>query len=103
MERGFLEEVAQLADSLGRTASQALGYKELLAHVRGDCDLNDAVDEALRRTRRFARRQQRWFRRDPRVIWIDASLSSDQQLAAVLALMEESVAESRSIHGTLDG
>ncbi|MFV1989916.1 MAG: tRNA (adenosine(37)-N6)-dimethylallyltransferase MiaA, partial [Acidimicrobiales bacterium] len=103
IEQGFLIEVAQLADSLGTTASQALGYKELLAHVRGECTLDDAVDEALRRTRRFARRQQRWFRRDPRVTWIDASYSLDRQLAAVLSLMEESVAECRSIHGTLDG
>jgi tRNA dimethylallyltransferase len=103
LERGFLSEVAKLAEQLGPTASQALGYKELLAHVRGDCTLEEAIEEALRRTRRFARRQQRWFGRDPRVHWIDASSAVAQQVAEVSALMEESVAERRSIHGTLDG
>jgi tRNA dimethylallyltransferase len=71
---GFVDEVAVLArrpGGLSRTASQALGYKELLAHVRGKCSLEDAVDLAVRRTRRFARRQQRWFRRDPRIQWLN--------------------------------
>lgn len=69
MERGLLQEVERLAPRLGRTASQALGYKELAAHLRGEVGLADAVDEAKRRTRRFARRQQRWFARDPRIAW----------------------------------
>lgn len=72
MDRGFLAEVeglAATAGELGRTASQALGYKELLAHLRGSMSLTEALDLAKARTRRFARRQQRWFRRDPRIEW----------------------------------
>jgi tRNA dimethylallyltransferase len=73
MIEGMLAEVAAVAEAgMSRTAAQALGYKELLAHLRGDCTLDDALDEAKRRTRRFARRQQRWFRRDPRIVWFDA-------------------------------
>jgi tRNA dimethylallyltransferase len=72
---GFLEEVAALAcrpAGLSRTARQALGYRELLEHVAGRLDLDGAVDQAVRRTRSFARRQQAWFRRDPRIEWVSA-------------------------------
>ncbi|MGB5759401.1 MAG: tRNA (adenosine(37)-N6)-dimethylallyltransferase MiaA [Acidimicrobiales bacterium] len=73
LEAGFLAEVERLSGiGLSRNPSQALGYRELLAHVRGECGLDEAVDEARRRTKRFARRQQRWFRRDPRITWFDA-------------------------------
>ncbi len=71
MEQGFLEEVQRLvAQPLSRTAAQALGYKELRAHLAGACTLDEALDVAIARTRRFARRQQRWFARDPRITWI---------------------------------
>ena len=71
MEQGFLEEVRRLvARTLSRTAAQALGYKELRAHLAGECTQAEALDVAIARTRRFARRQQRWFARDPRITWI---------------------------------
>ena len=81
MELGFLAEVESLLDrdgGLGRTASQALGYKELAAHLAGEMSLDEALDLAKQRTRRFARRQQRWFRRDPRIEWFrhDADIGS---------------------------
>ena len=74
MESGFLDEVAALgkhSEPLSSTAAQALGYRQFLAYLRGDCDLEEAVDAAVAATRRFARRQDRWFRRDPRIDWID--------------------------------
>ncbi|HVL02837.1 MAG TPA: tRNA (adenosine(37)-N6)-dimethylallyltransferase MiaA [Acidimicrobiales bacterium] len=79
LDAGFLDEVRRLAArpaGLSRTARQALGYRELLASVEGGMTLEDAVAETLRRTRRFARRQLRWFRRDPRIIWHDAGNNS---------------------------
>ncbi|MEA3217619.1 MAG: tRNA dimethylallyltransferase, partial [Acidimicrobiia bacterium] len=54
-----------------RTASQALGYRELLNHIAGQSSLEEALEEAVRRTKRFARRQERWFRRDPRIRWFE--------------------------------
>ncbi|HEX5268609.1 MAG TPA: tRNA (adenosine(37)-N6)-dimethylallyltransferase MiaA [Acidimicrobiales bacterium] len=75
MAVGFLDEVAALAArpaGLSRTARQALGYRELLAHLAGRLGREEAVAEAVRRTRSFARRQQAWFRRDPRVEWVPA-------------------------------
>jgi tRNA dimethylallyltransferase len=70
---GLLDEVRALAArpaGMSRTARQALGYRELLAHVEDGVPLEDAVTEAVRRTRQFARRQWAWFRRDPRIRWV---------------------------------
>jgi len=80
VDDGFLAEVERLAEGppLSRTAAQALGYRELLRHLgaqrsgEGDPTFDDALDEAVRRTRAFARRQRAWFRRDPRIEWLDA-------------------------------
>jgi tRNA dimethylallyltransferase len=80
---GFLDEVdalLALGRPLSRTAAQALGYRELMAHRRGETSLA----EALRRTRRFARRQRVWFRRDPRIAWFDAE-DPDEVADAVVA------------------
>ena len=74
LDEGFLDEVRRLADlpgGLSRSAAQALGYRELLSHLRGECTLDEAVDDAVAATRQFARRQERWFRRDPRIEWFD--------------------------------
>jgi tRNA dimethylallyltransferase len=87
---GFVEEVRRLAarpQGLSRTAAQALGYRELLAHLRGEVALEAAVEEAIRRTRRFARRQRAWFRRDPRVEW----LTVDEDPSEVLPSLERIV------------
>jgi tRNA dimethylallyltransferase len=72
VEEGLLQEVQALAarpDGISRTARQALGYRELLAHVEEGAPLGGCVEEAVRRTRSFARRQASWFRRDPRIEW----------------------------------
>lgn len=70
---GLVDEVRSIAATVGfsRTAAQALGYKEILEHLDGHLSANDAVDMIITRTRQFAVRQDRWFRRDPRVRWID--------------------------------
>ncbi len=83
LAEGFLDEVERLAEAgLARNPSQALGYRELLAHIRGELSLDEAMDQARRRTKKFARRQQRWFRRDPRITWFEAL---DPQLVELAA------------------
>jgi tRNA dimethylallyltransferase len=68
----LVDEVARLATRpMSRTARQALGYKELLEHLEGAVSLDEATDRSIARTRRFATRQERWFRRDPRITWVD--------------------------------
>ena len=76
IEAGWVEEVRRLVATAGsvplsRTAAQALGYKELIEHVQGRISLSAAVDTIVLRTRQFAVRQERWFRRDPRIEWFD--------------------------------
>ena len=65
------DHVASVKDGMSKTARQALGYKELLGHIEGGQPLDEALDVAKQRTRRFVRRQHSWFRRDPRIEWFD--------------------------------
>jgi tRNA dimethylallyltransferase len=91
MAAGFLDEVrALLAEPRGmsRTARQALGYAELIDHLAGGPELDEAIELAVRRTRRLARRQASWFRRDPRIEWLHA----DTDPAFLLAALAERVA-----------
>ena len=84
---GFLDEVDRLrADPRGwsATAAQALGYKELVLHRTGAIALDEALDLARRRTKRFARRQERWFRRDPRVTWLEVERNPMEVLDSLL-------------------
>jgi tRNA dimethylallyltransferase len=71
---GFVEEAAEVLDRYGesrsKTARQALGYRELWAHLLGECSREEAIKQAILRTGQFAVRQERWFRRDPRINWI---------------------------------
>lgn len=72
MEDGFLDEVERvLSGHPSRTARQALGYRELIDHLEGRCSLDEAVSTTITRTRQFAVKQERWFRRDPRIEWVD--------------------------------
>jgi tRNA dimethylallyltransferase len=73
MTEGFLAEVEHLhrtfGESLSRTAGQGLGYRQLLNHVRGECTLEHALTDAQTATVAFAKRQQRWFRRNTAIEW----------------------------------
>lgn len=74
LDQGLVEEVRALAarpGGLSRTARQAVGYRELLAHVEGDEPLEDCVQAAITQSRRLARRQRSWFQRDPRIEWFE--------------------------------
>ena len=73
--QGLVDEVRGLAKRglrEGRTASRALGYAQVLRHLDGELTEAQARDETVRATRRFVRRQESWFRRDPRVVWLPA-------------------------------
>lgn len=87
MDQGLLDEVRALAarpGGLSRTARQALGYRELLAHLEEAVPLAEAVDQAVRRTCAFARRQMAWFRRDPRIVWMHPDDDPVERIATVI-------------------
>lgn len=71
MKNGLLDEVERLcrANRLGPTAGKAIGYRQLVFFLEGKCGLNEAVELIKRETRRYAKRQLTWFRRDERIIW----------------------------------
>jgi tRNA dimethylallyltransferase len=71
----------------GRTASRALGYAQVLRMLAGEWDEAAARADTAAATRKFARRQETWFRRDPAVVWLPADAPDlvDQALAAVAA------------------
>jgi tRNA dimethylallyltransferase len=89
MRAGLLDEVEALAPCLGRTARQAVGYKQLLPVLSGAATLADAREDAIAATLSLAKRQRTFFRRDPRIRWLpwqDHAVARSQ--AAIAALQE---------------
>jgi tRNA dimethylallyltransferase len=87
---GFVDEVARLLEeglAEGRTAGRAIGYREVAAYLHGELTLAEARERTAIATRRFARRQDSWFRKDPRVSWVrfDDPDRLSKALAAVRA------------------
>jgi tRNA dimethylallyltransferase len=87
-QAGFVAEVRALAGrglGAGRTASRALGYAQVLRFLAGEWPEEQAAAETVRATRRFARRQEAWFRRDPRISWLaaDDPAVADRALAVL--------------------
>lgn len=88
-EEGFVEEVERLLEAGladGRTASRAIGYREVSAYLSGDLSLDLAREQTATATRRFARRQDGWFRKDPRITWVryDDPDRLEQAVAAIV-------------------
>lgn len=74
LQAGLVDEVRRaMAGGLSRTATQALGVKEIVEHLEGRRTLEEATDRFRRNVRTFVRRQLQWFRADPRVAWMDVS------------------------------
>ena len=75
IEAGLVEEVRSLLKrgcTPDMISMQGLGYKEIIDYLNGECDLTEAIDTIKTRTRRFAKRQLTWFRRDRHIRWFDA-------------------------------
>ncbi len=73
---GWLQEVESLLEqgySGEEPAFQAIGYKQLVQHLQGGVSLDEAKEDTIRSTRRYAKRQLTWFRGDAAVVWFDAS------------------------------
>ena len=88
---GLVDEVRRLAAApWSRTARQAIGYKEVLEHLRGTVPTLDLALMAVEtRTRRFARRQEAWFRRDRRIVWFGDGTKTPPDAEGVMAWWNE--------------
>ena len=84
-EGGLVEEVRKLEGRLGRTASRAVGYRELLSHLDGDFTVDEAFEQIEKSTRKLARKQRTWFQRDPRIRWIPWLESESERIERVLS------------------
>ena len=97
VESGWMEEVRGLLErglDPGLPAFQAIGYRQLVHHVQGEWPVARAVDETVRATRRFAKRQETWFRREPDVTWFSAE-DLDRRIPLVLEHVQRAPGEGR--------
>ncbi|GBD85125.1 tRNA dimethylallyltransferase [bacterium BMS3Abin02] len=89
LDAGLLDEVESLAPRLGRTARQAVGYKELLPVVRGEETIEEGMAAATKATLRLAKHQRTYFRRDPRIVWVPWDQDRHVRYARVRSVLEE--------------
>ncbi len=91
IEDGWVEEVARLTAGGGgfsATSIQVLGYAQIRSHLEGSMSLEAAAAEIKRRTRKFARRQLRWFKADPRIRWFEDPAPAAEYLREVARQVE---------------
>lgn len=84
IELGLVGEVKRLLDKgfrQGITAPQAIGYKEIVSALDGDISLDEAIEQIKTATRRYAKRQRTWFRKDTRIAWFDADSGNAEAIA----------------------
>ncbi|MCF2587712.1 tRNA (adenosine(37)-N6)-dimethylallyltransferase MiaA [Brevibacterium sp. UCMA 11752] len=95
-EQGWVDEVRDLLDcglAEGRTASRAIGYAQIQQYLASELDKDAAQEQTTIRTRQFARRQDTWFRRDPRIAWIDATAGDHEaNVAKALEVLADTTA-----------
>ena len=90
LEQGLLEEAREFfSHSDYSTAAQAIGYKELKGYFNGEKSLEECIESLKQQTRRYAKRQLTWFRRDGRIHWI--TVKSDTKYAEILEIAENLV------------
>ncbi len=95
-EEGLIEEVKGLLDAGFKealTSRQAIGYKEVISALDGQCSMDEAFSQIKQATRRYAKRQMTWFRRDGRIQWLDVTNASAEDIVeqAVRALKSTGV------------
>ncbi len=88
VEAGLVSEVENLLEQgfrEGLTAPQAIGYKEIVAYLEGTCSLDAAIESIKTATCRYAKRQRTWFRRNDRIVWLDANDKDANRIAEEIA------------------
>ena len=78
--RGIMNEPKGISD----TARQALGYKEVIEHLERRWSLEEAIEATILRTQQFAVRQERWYRRDPRIQWVEVQNDPIEEVAPLV-------------------
>ena len=91
---GFVEEVKSLIERYPRScqALKAIGYRQIATYLDGQSKLEQAVEETQRESRRYAKRQLTWFRSDPQIVWLDASIGPERLTAQALQHIQDFLA-----------
>ena len=89
LAQGLLDEVRSLLTmNPGKTALQAIGYKEMVAYLRGEYSLDEAVMLIKKRTRNYAKRQLTWFRAEENIQWLDVTgFSTAEEIYRAIAIL----------------
>ncbi len=80
-KQGLVEEVKRIKDKMGKTAAQALGYKEVIAYLNGECSLEETKDLIKKNTRHFVKHQLTWFMKDKEIKWVDVEGKDKKEIA----------------------
>jgi tRNA dimethylallyltransferase len=83
IENGLLEEVKKLQQHKNLNALQTVGYRELFSYFEGEYTKEFAISEIKKNTRRFAKRQGTWFKRDENTLWFDHLTESNVIIAEI--------------------
>ncbi len=87
LEQGLISEVEELLKKYGDnmpTAMQGLGYKEVKQYLDGELTKEEMIDKIKQETRRYAKRQLTWFRKNKDTVWLDASLGTEENLKIII-------------------
>lgn len=86
IEQGLVEEVKQVSEKYKKypTAMQALGYKEIKEYLDGNLNLEEAIEKVKQETRRYAKRQLTWFRKNKQTVWLDGSENRQNNINIIL-------------------
>ncbi len=92
LENGLIDETKRIIDlNLGQTAKMAIGYKELAPYLSGEVSLEEAVEGLKTETRRYAKRQLTWFRRDENINWLEIdAMPTDELIKSACGIVEAS-------------
>ena len=86
MQQGLVQEVKNIVQKYNKfpTAMQGLGYKEVVDYLEGKCTEQEMIDKIKMETRRYAKRQLTWFRKNKQTIWLDGSKDRQNNVDIIL-------------------
>lgn len=87
IENGLVEEVQKLINYKDKTALQTVGYTEIFKYLDGECTLDFAIEEIKKNSRRFAKRQLTWYRKEENIHWVNFENSKQEALSLLSKLM----------------
>lgn len=94
MKNGLEQEARRMSSRLGSTSRQAIGHKELMPYINGECSLEQAVESLKQSTRRYAKRQLTWFRKNENICWLYADEPSNESLVEKAVVLSKEFLES---------